>query len=363
MISKACIVGAYQKKLEEIAAYPDIELTVVVPPYWREGRHFTALERAHVQGYRLVVAPVVFNGHYHVHFYPTLPDILRESRPDVCHVDEEPYNLATCLAIRDAHRVGAKTLFFTWQNLLRHYPYPFSEIERTVYRRVDGAIVGNRDAIRVLRRKGYTGIVRVIPQFGVDPDLFQPAGPRAEDRPFTIGYAGRLVEQKGLVTLLDAVHGLEGDWRLLLYGVGPFREALQTRSAALGLAGRVTFCDHVASTEMPRHLAELDALVLPSLTRPNWKEQFGRVLVEAMACGAPVIGSDSGEIPNVIGDAGLVFPEGQADRLRDALARLMSDRALREDLAAKGRARVLAHYTQKQIAAETVALYRALCAA
>jgi len=111
---------------------------------------------------------------------------------------------------------------------------------------------------------------------------------------------------------------------------------------------------------MPDYYNQLDALVLPSLTRPNWKEQFGRVLVEAMACGVPVVGSDSGEIPNVIGEAGMIFAEGDVWALRARLSRLMADPALREELARKGRERVLAHYTQAQVAAETYQVYREL---
>jgi glycosyltransferase involved in cell wall biosynthesis len=109
---------------------------------------------------------------------------------------------------------------------------------------------------------------------------------------------------------------------------------------------------------MPAYLNGLDVLVLPSRTQSNWKEQFGRVLVEAMACGVPVIGSTCGEIPNVIGDAGLIFAEGDADALRACLLRLQRDPVLRRDLAQRGRARALARYTHKHIAAETVAVYR-----
>ena len=102
----------------------------------------------------------------------------------------------------------------------------------------------------------------------------------------------------------------------------------------------------------------MDAMALPSLTRKNWKEQFGRVLIEAMACEMPVIGSDSGEIPNVIGDAGLVTPEGDAQALAAALARLGADPALRADLARRGRQRVLDRFTQEQVARRTAALYQ-----
>jgi glycosyltransferase involved in cell wall biosynthesis len=111
---------------------------------------------------------------------------------------------------------------------------------------------------------------------------------------------------------------------------------------------------------MPRLYPDLTALVVPSRTLPNWKEQFGRVIVEAMASGVPVIGARSGAIPDVIGDSGLLFPEGDVDALATHMARLLTDSALRAALAQKGRARVLAHFTHAQVAAQTVAFYRAL---
>ncbi|MBZ0275063.1 MAG: glycosyltransferase family 4 protein, partial [Anaerolineae bacterium] len=130
------------------------------------------------------------------------------------------------------------------------------------------------------------------------------------------------------------------------------------QAESLGIAGRVEWIDWMPSAAMPGEYTRLDALALPSLTRPNWKEQFGRVLVEAMASGVPVIGSSSGAIPDVIGDGGLIAPEGDVTALADGLRRLQTDVALRVSLAEKGRARVLAHYTHQQVAAATVDVYR-----
>jgi len=113
---------------------------------------------------------------------------------------------------------------------------------------------------------------------------------------------------------------------------------------------------------MPARYRELDVLVLPSLTRPNWKEQFGRVLIEAMACGVPVIGSSSGEIPRVVGAAGMLFRERSSSMLRQQLAELRDDPALRELLGLRGRERVLDYYTQTAIARQTVAFYREVMA-
>jgi len=361
MISKACIVGAYQKKLEELAKFPEVELTVVVPPYWRDERGVIPLEREHIRGYELVVEPMALNGHFHLHFYPGLAKHF-QAKPHIVHIDEEPYNVATWQAMRLAKRAGAKALFFTWQNIRRRYPPPFSLIEGYNLRNADYAIAGNAEATKVLREKGYRGPVRVIPQFGVDPAIYTPSSKfqGANSQLFTIGYVGRLVEEKGVHILLRAAAGLGGQWRLRILGSGPERARLEGLAEELGISERVSFHDPIPSSQMPRYYRQLDVLVLPSLTRPNWKEQFGRVLVEAMACGVPVVGSTCGEIPHVVGQAGLTFAEGDAQALRAQLARLMADPALRAELARRGRERVLARYTQARVAAETYQVYREL---
>src|SRR5581483_4694804 len=157
MLSKACLVGAYQRKLEELARLDGVELTCLVPPYWLQDGTPIRLERAHTRGYRLAVAPIRFNGHFHIFHFTGLHRWLAASRPDVVHVDEEPYNLATALVLRLAQRRGARGLFFTWQNLLRRYPPPFSLWERYCFCAAEHALAGNREAVDVLRQKGYRG--------------------------------------------------------------------------------------------------------------------------------------------------------------------------------------------------------------
>jgi glycosyltransferase involved in cell wall biosynthesis len=359
MISKACLVGPYQKKLEELARLPEIDLTVLVPPYWRSAGGVIELDRTHTTGYQLLVGRMLLNGSYHLHFYPGLGGQIRRLRPDVVHIDEEPYNLATAHALWLARRAGARSLFFSWQNIERRYPAPFRQMEQWVLHRVDYAIVGSSESADVWRAKGYHGPLAVIPQFGVDPQIFAPRT-RPDHPGFVVGYVGRLVEEKGVDLLLEALAGMEGDWRASIAGTGPESAVLQSLARDLGIGERISFHGHIPASEMPDHFQQLDALVLPSRTRPNWKEQFGRVLVEAMACGVSVVGSDSGEIPHVIGDAGLVFPEGELEALRQLLVRLRQQPDLRADLARRGRQRVLDHYTQAQIAARTYQVYRGL---
>ena len=357
MVSKACLVGIYQRKLEEIARHDDVELLVVVPPYWRDERGVMRLERAHTRGYELAVEPIVPNGNFHLHVYPRLGRHIRAFQPDIVHLDEEPYNLATFHGMVLARRAGCRTLWFTWQNLQRRYPPPFSLVERYCLRHTDAAICGSSTAAQVWRAKGYTGPLAVIPQFGVDPAVFAPPARSEHRQGFVIGYAGRLVEEKGVDLLLAAVADLPGT-QVEVLGSGPLRQRLERQARQLGLGDRAAFHAPIPSVEMPAFYRRLDALVLPSRSRANWVEQFGRVLIEAMACGVPVVGSDCGEIPHVIGDAGLVFAEGDTGGLRSHLARLMDDSELRATLGRRGRERVLSTYTHSRIAAQTVEVYR-----
>jgi glycosyltransferase involved in cell wall biosynthesis len=360
MLSKACIVGIYQRKLEYIAA-EGVELLVAVPPFWKDERGETHLERAFTDGYTLHATPIHLNGNFHLHHYPALPGLIRAFQPHIVHIDEEPYNLATWHALAHAQRCGAKTLFFTWQNIHRQYPPPFVWGERWTMRQADYALAGTDSAANVYREKGYTGPIAVIPQFGVDAAIFQPTAARPE-RPFTVGYVGRLVPEKGLDSLLRALGGLNGAWQARFVGGGPHRPPMHALADELGIAERLTFISQIPSVQMPAQYHEMDVLVLPSLTRPNWKEQFGRVLIEAMASGVPVIGSDSGAIPGVVGDAGLIVPEGDTAALTDALQQVRDDNDLCWQLREAGRHRALDHYTHQQVAAQTVAVYRQMIA-
>ncbi len=363
MLSKACIVGTYQQKLEAMARMaPDLVLTVVVPPFWKDERGIMHLERAHIGGYQLTVLPMALNGSYHLHLYPRLARVIREVQPDVVHIDEEPYNLATVHANVLARRAGARTLWFSWQNLVRKYPVPFSWIERYNLDHVDHAIVGSQTAARVWRAKGYTGALSVIPQFGVDPNVFYPPPAPRSEASVHIAYVGRFVPEKGIDVLLEALGALQGTWHATFLGSGPTESTLRERTRRLGLEGRVAFAPWLSSTEMPDFYQTVDVLVLPSRTRPNWTEQFGRVLIEAMACGVVVVGSDTGEIPHVIDDAGRVFPEADVAALGSILDTLIKDPPLRHKLGALGRARVLTTYTQDEVARATLAVYRTMLA-
>jgi glycosyltransferase involved in cell wall biosynthesis len=179
-----------------------------------------------------------------------------------------------------------------------------------------------------------------------------PAWPAVGAAPrdtFVIGYAGRLVPEKGLDVLIDAAADLGGS-ALRFVGNGPLREELRKRAAARSVALEIDTT--VKHQDMAAAYASFDVLVLPSRTTDTWAEQFGRVLVEALSCGVPVVGSDSGEIPWVIGSTGggLVFPEGDVGALREALVRLRDAPALCRELAERGAERARAQFSVEAVA-------------
>jgi glycosyltransferase involved in cell wall biosynthesis len=210
------------------------------------------------------------------------------------------------------------------------------------------------EAAEVLRRKGYRGPVTILPA-GIDPHVYNatPAVLTRTPGEVVLGFVGRIAEEKGLSTMLRALKLIESlPWRLVVVGTGPYDAVFDAETARLGLLDRIERRGYVPHTEAPAYLAALDVLLLPSETRPNWKEQFGRVLVEAMACGTPVIGSDSGEIPHVIAatGGGLVFPEGEARALAQCIEALVTDPARRRAIGAAGRAHVRLRYTNDALA-------------
>ncbi|MCY0900463.1 MAG: glycosyltransferase family 4 protein [Firmicutes bacterium] len=366
MISKACVTAAYRTKLVLLNGYSDLAVGLVVPTRWGS-LPFEA--DASDDKYPIYRVDIPLSGHNHFHWYPRLSRIIEEFRPDLLHIDEEPYSVVTWQALRIARRLGIPSLFFTWQNIYKNYPYPFSAMERYAHRYTVGAIAGNQEAEEILRHKQYRQPTVVIPQFGTDLSLFHPRD-RAAIRSrygvngsFVVGYVGRLVEEKGIADLLTAMTPLlreDKEMGLVIVGRGPMADQVDHWKDQEHVGEQVTQVPWVASDAMGDVMNLMDVLVLPSRTTPRWKEQFGRVLTEAMASGDVVIGSDSGEIPHVIGDAGLVFPEGDAMALKAAIERLRREPEEFARLRRRGMERVGAQYTQDVIAQRTREFYHVL---
>jgi glycosyltransferase involved in cell wall biosynthesis len=312
----------------------------------------------------VIPLPVALSGNGSLFFYrSSLRRALSGWRPDLVFLDEEPWSLAALQTFLTFPH--AKILFFTKENLAKSIPWPFSSLEQWVYRRAAGAFVVSDEVERVLRAKGFQGRIQHL-HHSYDPELFKarPEDERQRIRDefgiprdaIVVGYFGRLTIEKGVLDLVSAIREMAKEaelapWFFCCVGNGPAE--VDTKRALSSLpAARYRMLSALNHDRVGGLLAAVDVLVLPSRTTRRWKEQFGRILVEAMASGAAVVGSDSGEIPHLIGRSGggLVFREGQVSELAACLIRLLKDPALLERHRAQGRS-----YVEQTLAHRTVA--------
>ncbi len=382
--SHTYIVDLNCEKFKTLASLePGIEVTVVVPKKWRPGGvQNKIIETRPWQDGSFRVLPVSNfsqNNQGMLCFGTDLVSLMKEFRPDIIQVEQgaKAIAYAQMITLNRLLKLSAKNLFFTWWNLPYALKFPISVLEAYNLRHSHGIVSGNQDGVDVLRQRGYKGEMRVMPQLGVDESLFRPqAQPELaaqlgiQPHEFVIGFVGRFVEEKGLLTLCDAVAGLakEKPWKLLLLGRGELKEQLMAKAEKAGIGDRLIFIESVPHNNVPCYINLMNALVLPSqstekfktLTSVGWKEQFGHVLIEAMACQVPVIGSDSGEIPHVIGDAGMVFPEGNAEALRDCLMQFMSQPEMAIALSKQAYSRAMERYTNRALARQQLDFYQHL---
>lgn len=358
-ISHSAVVDAWREReraLERLGA----EVTTITAQSWNEGG---ATVRLKPRADEKVEGVATVGSHPALFLYNPAPlwRALAEEW-DVIDIHEEPFALATAevLALRALRRRRAPYSLYSAQNIRKRYPVPFRWLERWSLRHAAGMSVCNSAAGLICQDKGFPGRARVIP-LGIDLRSFRPAAAGSHDaqRPsITVGYAGRLAPHKGVDVLLEAIAG-DGRLTLRLAGSGPSESDLRQKVDRWGIAGRVEFCGSLAQGDLPTFYGSLDVLAVPSLTTPSWVEQFGRVAVEAMACGVPVVASDSGALPDVVGGAGLLVPPGDAAALRDALVLVGTDPELATRLRAAGLGRA-SSCDWEAVAQEYLRMYQAM---
>lgn len=263
---------------------------------------------------------------------------IAEFKPDVVDVQEESFFPAGYQGVNAAGKLPA--VMYAAQNLDKPLPPLIGSMQRAVFRRVDAIYACSTGAAELIRARGYTGTVHVIP-LGVDASLFdlQPTGDR-------IGFIGRLVPEKGVRDLL-----MFGS-RLLCLGDGPLADEVRAAGGEVRLARDIA--------ELAAGLAEMAVLAAPSRSTRTWKEQFGRMAVEAMAAGVPVVAYASGSLPEVIGDAGIVVPEGDIGALNAAITRAIADRG---EIALHGRRRARAEFSWETVAVRMARIYEQVLSA
>jgi L-malate glycosyltransferase len=383
VVSHTYIVPLNCKKLQELSRLaPDIEVIVVIPQKWRPGGiQNQVIEPKKRQEGNFQVIPIANfsqNNQGLLTFNWEIIKLLKTFKPHIIQVEQGAKSLgyAQLITLNKLLGIKAKNTFFTWWNLPYTNKFPINFLEKYNLDNTHGLVSGNQDGADILREHGYKGKVQVMPQLGVDEELFSSRSQselaakfKLQPEDFIIGFVGRFVPEKGILTLIAALTKLTAlPWKLLLLGRGELKAEIEQRAIAAKIQDRLIMIESVPHDTVANYINLMNVLVLPSettyqfktLTAAGWKEQFGHVLIEAMACEIPVIGSDSGEIPHVINDAGLIFPEGNSSELSDSLRQLIENPELANKLAKKGRDRVMKFYTNKALARAQLKFYQEL---
>jgi glycosyltransferase involved in cell wall biosynthesis len=225
-------------------------------------------------------------------------------------------------------------------------------IEKYSFDRCAGWFGSGRLVVEAMCSRGFGAKPHRVMPIGVDADLFRP-DPAAREatrirlgwsalNPPVIGFVGRFIEGKGLNLMMRALDRIREPWRALFIGGGPLEPAL--REWAARYDDRVRIVTDVAHDQVPAYLNAMDLLCAPSQTTSGWREQFGRMVVEAFACGVPVISSDSGELPFVVADAGVIVAERDEHAWVRAISELIDSAIARSDLSRKGIERARSEY-------------------
>ncbi len=369
-IDKTAVLESNHERYEKIASQPGVELCVLSPVWWHEHMRDVHAERTHHPDYLIRLGRTFWTGSYSRGFYLSgLGRVLKEFQPDVIQLLEEPWSLFAGQTVWLAHRLApeAKICFYTWENIYRKATYcskldPIhSWIEKRVFRKANGAVCATGAARSVLLQRGFQQLVEVIP-YGIastyilsEDELTWRCQKPLSDPPH-IGYIGRLLPMKGVDTLISALPHIPG--HLAILGSGPDQPRLHQVAQSLDVEGRIDWLRAVPPEKVKECLSRLDVLVLPSLTTPVWAEQLGRVLLEAMASGVSVVGSSSGSIPEVIGDAGWIFREGEPRELARSLLEVFSNHEERVVRIRKGWEKVRSRYTWDRFVEDLLTFHR-----
>lgn len=342
-------VVAMNRRLPHEWALAGHDVTVVPPAFYHADLKPMYCEKGFEEPFRLIQVPCRATIQVHIFQYGhELKRILREEQFDVVHVWQEPFTWAGFQAARWSPQSSA-LVYSTFQNLPKRYPPPFSWIERynlgraTAWTAFGETIKSNLSSRMIYNNRPWQTI-----SLGVDMNAFRPEPAwRASEMqhlgwncegPPVIGFVGRFVPEKGLrlfMRVLDRISDLGKPWRALFIGGGPMEVELRQWSAKYG-ENKARVLTGIGHDRVPKLLNSLDMCVVPSQTTPHWQEQLGRILLESMASGVPVIASRSGEIPHVIEQAGVLCREDDEAEWVKAMTGLLDSPARRSELSILG---------------------------
>ena len=207
---------------------------------------------------------------------------------------------------------------------------------------------------RKLEKLGITSSKIIVIHNGIDINRFIPRE-KENHREIRILWIGRLVSGKGVEYLIDAIKLLVHEitnLKLIMIGEGPSKEKIKRKISDLGLDKHIVFKDFVLNSELPSIYQSSDVFVLPSLN-----EGVPRTILEAMACGIPVVCTELPQLVDVVDGCGLLVPVKDSQALAEGISKIVSDRELAQKFGENGRANVVENYSWEDTVKKTIGLY------
>jgi glycosyltransferase involved in cell wall biosynthesis len=344
------------------------DVTCAAPGYFHGGNDLApnTLERTPNDAYRLCAVGAHLTTRIHIFSYGHRMRKLLQEKWDVVHAWEEPYILAGWEISRWV-QPGTKLVYRTAQSNPKVYPPPFSWFERSSMARAQGWICsGHSVEDNLINRRGYD-LPHLLSPLGVDMEVFSPKPSQRATvlkrlgwdggGPPIVGFVGRFVPAKGLGMLMRALDSVRLPWRALFLGAGEMEAEMRAWASRYGDNIRILRVPH---DDVPAYVNAMDCLCAPSQTTPSWREQFGRMLVEAFACAVPVIGSDSGEIATVMSEAGIVVGESDVAGWTRAIQDLIASPQKRSELGLRGLNLAQSQYAWPVIARQYLSFFDTL---
>ncbi|MDW8137116.1 MAG: glycosyltransferase family 4 protein [Bacteroidota bacterium] len=358
VVGHTYIVAENRAKLLALAATQKVKIGLLAPKIWPvpQIRQTFRLEDTPDGLVQIFSSKVICAGRLGAYLFPPLYllSVLRDFKPDIIHVEAELFSVISLQMILVGKIAKLPITLFCWENMNRKLGIRLLNT-KLVARSLAYLFAGNKEALALARSWGYFGEAIVIPQLGVKiSDNLRPKS--FQNHNFIVAYVGRLVYEKGVDLLLHAISDLvkkEISVRLYIVGAGPEEKRLRELAQELGIVNRIFWYGWVSHKEVSSILSSAHVLVLPSRTVPYWSEQFGHVLIEAMAEGIPVVGSSCGAIPDVIDLSDLVFPEGHWQALSRILQKLATDPEYYESCARHSVQRVK-NFTHEEVAKKMI---------
>jgi glycosyltransferase involved in cell wall biosynthesis len=318
-----------------MAELPGVELALITPDKYRGCTFPEGTFARSPRSFAVFPVPILFGSRQGTFVYRTraLDKVFKTFQPEVLLHEQEVYGLGSGQIAALATRQSIPLVNFVWENVPRVLSAPRRRLAKFVMSRCSGLIAGSQGAANLSRDWGFPGPLSVLPQMGISSVDSDPKFGRRDPKCFQIAFAGRLVPEKGVDCLLRAVARIQArniPVHCTIAGGGPEMGSLKNLAKSLGISDFLTTTGSIPLSEVADLLRRVDVLVLPSRTTPVWEEQFGRILIEAMANATITVGSKTGAIPEVIGTESLLFEEGDDVMLSDCLTKLASDPILIE---------------------------------